>query len=476
MLVAAKEAAIQGKLMYPTIVRNLLFPLHEKIMRRPTFDFAGELEKTQWLSRDALEQLQLDKLKALLNIAVAHSPWHAERIHNAQIPLSANQTLSFADLARLPTMDKSDAQSHREQIAWPGVPGGRSLYNTGGSSGQPLIFYYGKERQASDAANRIRARRWWGTDLGQREVYLWGAPVELAKTDRIKQFRDRLMNQLLLNAFEMSVENMQRYMQAIEKFQPTCIYGYASSLTLFARHIETQGKTLHLPHLKVVCTTGEPLYPNQRTIIQRVFGVPAANEYGSRDAGFIAHESPQGQMLTSSETMILEILGPSGQPVAPGQTGEAVITGLHSQAQPFIRYRTGDMIKASAEHCKAGRGLHVIDEVVGRSTDFIVAADGTIMHALAVIYVLRAIEGMGEFKIIQHSTIELEVQFVPANNYANDSGWQQIAEQEITVQLKQRLGQNTDIILKKLDKIPPEKSGKHRYVVSHVALPDGYTG
>ncbi len=462
--------------MYPTIVRNLLFPLHEKIMRRPTFDFAAELEKTQWLSRDALEQLQLDKLKALLNIAVAHSPWHAERIHNAQIPLAANQTLSFADLARLPTMDKSDAQSHREQIAWPDVPGGRSLYNTGGSSGQPLIFYYGKERQASDAANRIRARRWWGADLGQREVYLWGAPVELVKTDRIKQFRDRLMNQLLLNAFEMSVDNMQRYTQAIEKFQPTCIYGYASSLTLFARHIETQGKTLHLPHLKVVCTTGEPLYPNQRTIIQRVFGVPAANEYGSRDAGFIAHESPQGQMLTSSETMILEILDPNDQPVAPGQTGEAVITGLHSQAQPFIRYRTGDMIKASAEQCKAGRGLHVIDEVVGRSTDFIVAADGTIMHALAVIYVLRAIEGMGEFKIIQHSTTELEVQFVLANDYANDSGWQQMAEQEITVQLKQRLGQSTDIILKKMDKIPPEKSGKHRYVVSHVALPDGYTG
>ncbi|MEZ0174966.1 MAG: phenylacetate--CoA ligase family protein [Candidatus Reddybacter sp.] len=462
--------------MYPKLVRNLLFPLHEKIMHRPTFAFAAELEKTQWLSRDALEQLQLDKLKALLNIAVAHSPWHAERILDAQLPLAASQTLSFADLARLPTMGKSDAQSHRDQIAWPGVPGGRSLYNTGGSSGQPLIFYFGKERQASDAANRIRARRWWGTDLGEREVYLWGAPVELAKTDRIKQCRDRLMNQLLLNAFEMSVENMQRYAQAIEKFQPTCIYGYASSLTLFAKHLETQGKTLHLPQLKVICTTGEPLYPNQRATIQSVFGVPVANEYGSRDAGFTAHESPQGQMLVSSETMILEILDPNGQPVAPGETGEAVITGLHSQAQPFIRYRTGDRVKASAEQCKAGRGLHVIDEVVGRSTDFIVAADGTIMHALAVIYVLRAIEGMGEFKIIQHSTTELEVQFVPAAEYANDSHWQQMAEQAITAQLKQRLGQGTDILLKKMDKIPPEKSGKYRYVVSHVALPDGYTG
>lgn len=181
-------------------------------------------------------------------------------------------------------------------------------------------------------------------------------------------------------------------------------------------------------------------------------------------------------MLASSETMILEILDANGQAVAPGETGEAVITGLHSQAQPFIRYRTGDMLKASAEHCKAGRGLHVIDEIVGRSTDFIVAADGTIMHALAVIYVLRAIEGMGEFKIIQHSTTEIEVQFVPAPEHTNDTRWQQQAEAAISSQLKQRLGQSTEIILHKMTKIPAEKSGKHRYVVSHVTLPDGYTG
>ena len=456
----------------PKLVNSLVFPVHERLCKRPTYAFAAELEKSQWLSRDAIEQHQLDKLKALLNVALAHSPWHAERILKTQMPLATKQTLTFEDLARLPTMDKGDAQRHREHIAWAGVPGGRSLYNTGGSSGQPLIFYYGKERQASDAANRIRARRWWGANLGEREVFLWGAPVELAKTDRIKQVRDRLMNQLLLNAFDMSVKNMQHYALAIEKFQPTCIYGYASSLALFAQHIENQGKSLHLPHLKVVCTTGEPLYPNQRDLIQAVFGVAVANEYGSRDAGFTAHESPEGQLLVSSETMILEILDPNGLPVAPGEIGEAVITGLHSQAQPFIRYRTGDMIKASGEHCKAGRGLHVIDEVVGRSTDFIVAADGTIMHALAVIYVLRAVEGMGEFKIIQHSTREIEVQYVPADEHSNDIRWQQTTEQVITTQLQQRLGKNTEIILHKMAKIPPEKSGKHRYVVSHVVLPE----
>lgn len=444
-------------------------------MKRPTFTYAADLEKTQWLSRAAVEQLQLNKLKALLSIAVEHSPWHAQRIRDAQIPMGAEQTPTLEDLAQLPTMDKSDAQAHRDQIAWADVPGGGSLYNTGGSSGQPLIFYYGKWRQASDAAGRIRARRWWDVDIGDKEVYLWGAPVELAKTDRVKQIRDRVMNQLLLNAFDMSIENMELYSQAIEKFQPKCIYGYASSLTLLATHIKQRGRPIHLPQLKVVCTTGEPLYPNQRAIIQQVFGSPVANEFGSRDIGFTAHESPEGQMLLLSESMILEVLDSHGQAVAPGETGEAVITGLCSQAQPFIRYRTGDMVKASAEQCLAGRGLHVIDEVVGRSTDFIVAADGTIMHALAVIYVLRAIEGIGEFKIIQHSTRELEVQFVSNPETISDSQWQQGAEREMTLQLKQRLGQSTNIILNKMDKIPPEKSGKYRYVVSHVPLPANYS-
>jgi len=106
-----------------------------------------------------------------------------------------------------------------------------------------------------------------------------------------------------------------------------------------------------------------------------------ANEFGSRDIGFTAHETPAGQMLLLSEHIVLEALDLDGNPVPPGAMGEAVLTALCSEAQPFIRYRTGDMVRLGGETCSEGRGLHVIDEVVGRSTDFVVRADGTIMHA-----------------------------------------------------------------------------------------------
>ena len=449
----------------PVIARRLVYPLHERLMKRPTFGYLDELERSQWLTRDEVERLQERKLTELLMTAFEHTPWHRERILEAGIDPHRHVTLE--ELRKLPVMDKEDAARHGDRMVWHGVPGGTFRYNTGGSSGKPLIFYYGRRRQASDAAGRMRARRWWGVEPGEPEVYLWGAPVELNKTDRIKTLRDRLLNQMVLNAFEMTPENMDQYAVAIQSFQPGCIYGYASSLALFAAHVIDRPISLSLPRLKVVCTTGEPLFEHQRQLIHKAFGVPVANEFGSRDIGFTAHETPDGQMLLMSESIILEVLDPDGLPVQPGETGEAVMTALESVAQPFLRYRTGDMVRVSGDACSSGRGLHVINEVLGRCTDFVVRSDGTIMHALAVIYVLREVPGVAEFKIYQHTVHELEVLVVP------DAHWRDAARAAIEAGLRQRLGEDVRINLQLVDAIPPETSGKHRYVVSRVPLPEG---
>ncbi len=446
--------------MNPWLARKLIYPLHERLMQRPTFAYLQSLEQSQWYEPEAMRALQLEKLKALLAVAEQHCPWHAARIRQAGLDVAA---MSLDDLQRLPTMTKRDAIAHGQDMVWRDVPGGAFKYNTGGSSGEPLIFYFGRWRQASDAAGRMRARRWWGVDVGEREVYLWGAPVELNKTDRLKTWRDRLLNQLVLNAFEMSPTNMDRYIEAIEAYQPRCIYGYASSIALLAAHAKRRGRRLRLPVLKVVCTTGEPLYDHQRELIGEVFGAPVASEYGSRDIGFTAHESPTGQMLLMNESIILEILDGDDCPVAAGEIGEVVLTGLCSQAQPFIRYRTGDMARQTDEHCREGRSLQVIGEVMGRSTDFVVRADGTIMHALAVIYVLRAVEGVEAFKFIQHRVDGVEIQLV------KNEQWTNAAETEIIRGIRARLGEQVEVELRYFDRLPPEASGKHRYVVSHVA-------
>jgi phenylacetate-CoA ligase len=446
----------------PAWIARSVYRAQEAAMHRPTFALLAELERTQWLSREGIEACQAQRLNQLLAGALAHSPWHAGRLRGAGLDEKVHAgNVTLADLARLPTMNKRDARDNVEQLVWRNVPGGVFQYTTGGSSGEPLIFYFGRARQAADAAGRLRARRWWGVNPGDREVYLWGAPVELSKTDRIKTLRDRLVNQLLLNAFEMSSARMDDYLIAIRAWNPKAIYGYASSLALLAAHAESRSIRPKLPALRVVSTTGEPLFPHQRELIERVFGVPVSVEYGARDAGLMALESPDGVLLQMSETHLLEVLDGAGSPV---EEGEAVITSLVSEAQPFIRYRTGDVVRRSGRTDPGGRSLAVLDAVVGRQTDFIVAADGRIMHALAVIYVLRAIPGVAQFKLIQHAIDRLEVQVVP------DARWNDAAREAVHDGLRARLGPALNIDLKLLDAIAPEASGKHRYVVSHVPL------
>lgn len=449
----------------PAWLARSIFRAQETAMRRPTFAVLAELERSQWLSPDAMCDYQTRRLNVLLQSALAHSPWHAARLHAAGLAAAVREgAMTLFDLTRLPTMNKRDARDNVKHLVWHDAPGGVFQYTTGGSSGEPLIFYFGRARQTADAAGRLRARRWWGVEPGEREVYLWGAPVELNRTDRIKTLRDRLVNQLLLNAFEMSPARMDDYLHAIQRWNPKAIYGYASSLALLAAHAEARGPKPRLSALRVVSSTGEPLFPHQRELIERVFGVPVSVEYGARDAGLMALESPEGELLQMSETHIVEVLDDAGD---PAEEGEAVITSLVSEAQPFIRYRTGDVVRRSGRTDPGGRGLEILDAVVGRQTDFIVAADGRIMHALAVIYVLRAVPGVAQFKLIQHAVDQLEVLVVP------DARWNNNARETILSGLRARLGPTLQTELRLLEAIAPEVSGKHRYVVSHVPLHDG---
>ncbi|WP_022948515.1 phenylacetate--CoA ligase family protein [Methylohalobius crimeensis] len=460
-MIISELTAKASACILPSALHRQIYRGHEFLLGRPTFPYLAELEKTQYLSRNQLEALQLQRLKQLLQSAEAHCPWHGQRMQAAGID---PKDLTWDKFRQLPLMTKQDARQHGREIVWRHAPGGIFPYNTGGSTGEPLIFYFGRKRQAADAACRIRARRWWGVDVGDREAFLWGAPTELNRTDWIKSLRDRLCNQRLFNAFAMSPQHMDRYLDELERFRPKTLYGYASSLSLLAEHSERRGRIPDLSSLKVIYTTGEPLYPHQRELIGRIFNAPVANEYGARDAGLIALESPTGQMLINSEWILVEILDDRGNPVPEGELGEVVITNLASEVQPFIRYRTGDRARRSRESCRQARGLEVLDEVEGRSTDLIVRSDGTVMHALALIYVLRETPGVKQFKIVQTDFKHLLVLMV-----TEPRSWKQENATRIQNKLKQRLGENTTITLKYTDYISPEKSGKYRYVVSQVS-------
>ena len=95
-------------------------------------------------------------------------------------------------------MTKADARENGEAMRWFGVPGGTFRYNTGGSTGQPLIFQFGRWRQASGRGGPNPRPALVGRhDVGTTARSICGARrSELAKTDLIKTIRDRMLNQL----------------------------------------------------------------------------------------------------------------------------------------------------------------------------------------------------------------------------------------------------------------------------------------
>jgi phenylacetate-CoA ligase len=444
---------------YTKFVSGALFPLHERLKGHSTVSAFRSMERSQWLSPAELHQLQILRLRDFLVRIGSDVPYYRELFKSLDFEPAGLDSLK--DLQRLPLTGKSDIRANMDRLKAESA-GVLEKFSTGGSSGEPLIFYRGKERVSHDVAAKWRATRWWDVDIGDPEIVVWGSPIELGSQDRVRVVRDRLLRTELLSAFEMSNANLLQFTQRIRKFKPRMMFGYPSSLALLAEYVTNNGYKVDDLGIKVVFVTSERLYDHQRKAIEAAFGAPVANGYGGRDAGFIAHECPHGAMHITAEDIVVEIVDEDGGALPFKEKGEIVITHLSTGDFPFVRYRTGDVGSLSGDACPCGRGLPLLAEIEGRSTDFVKAADGTVLHGLALIYVLREIPAVEEFKIIQESITSITVQLVTS---ASDT---EQLEKTVTEQFRHRLGDSLVVTFDYVSQIEREASGKFRYVISRL--------
>lgn len=446
--------------MYTTLVSRIVFPLQERLKHHSTVAVHGEMERTQWLSAREIRDIQADRYRQLMAHAADHVPFYRDLLR--RIGMSVAEASRLASLPKLPLLDKATIRANTDAMR--SEKAGKLIRgNTGGSSGEPLIFYLGMERVSHDVAAKWRATRWWGVDIGDPEIVVWGSPIELGAQDRVRMIRDAVFRTELLPAFEMSEAKLDLFLERIRRRRPRMLFGYPSSISHIARHALARGVVMTDLGIKVAFVTSEKLYDHQRAVITEAFGCPVANGYGGRDAGFLAHECPAGGMHVTAEDVVLEIVDDQGVPQPPGVSGEIVVTHLASRDFPFIRYRTGDRGILDDRPCQCGRGLPLLGEIQGRTTDFVVARDGTVMHGLALIYVLRELPGIEGFKIVQESLTSLRVMVVRGDGYTTAT------DQAIRDGLARRMGEGVDIVIEHVESIAPEKSGKFRYVVSRVA-------
>jgi phenylacetate-CoA ligase len=449
---------------YTRLVSGLLFPLHERLKGHDSPAVLRRLEETQWWKPERLRALQVERLQALIGRAFEQVPYYRELMQARGF--GPDDIRGLEDLGRFPLLTKPDIRAHSEALKARDARGLAS-FNTGGSSGEPLIFYIGKERVSHDVAAKWRATRWWDVDIGDREVVVWGSPIELSAQDLVRVLRDRLLRTRLIPAFEMSQANLDRFVAEIRAFRPRMLFGYPSSLSLIARHARMRGQPMDDLGVKVAFVTSERLYDDQRAAIEEGFACPVANGYGGRDAGFIAHACPEGSLHITAEDIIVEVVDSTGDAVPPGVAGEIVVTHLATGDFPFVRYRTGDVGVLSGHTCACGRGLPVLAEIQGRTTDFVVARDGTVMHGLSLIYVLRGVPGIDKFKIVQESLDHTRIQLVLT------AAFDRTRLVEIERGIQARLGAGVRVDLEPVSDLAVERSGKFRYVVSKVPVAGG---
>jgi len=448
--------------LYTRFCSGVLFPLHERLKGHHSVALRRRLEQSQWWPAERIAEYQAQRLRAFLTDIGRHVPFYVERFRDIGFEPTALRTA--ADLQALPLLDKAQMRAAGDRLK-AGDAGPLTRYNTGGSSGEPLIFYTGKARKSHDVAAKWRATRWWGVDIGDPELVVWGSPVELGAQDRVRQLRDALLRSRLLPAFEMSAANLDHFVACIRHAKPAMLFGYPSSLALIARHARARGVAMDDLGIRVVFVTSERLYDDQRADITGVFGAPVANGYGARDAGFIAHQCPAGSLHLSAEDVVVETLLADGAAAGIGVPGEIVVTHLATRDFPFVRYRTGDVGVLGDELCACGRTLPVLRSVEGRTTDFVVAQDGTVMHGLALIYTMRDLPGVAQFRIEQLSLEETRVQVVAG------AAFDAAAERRIGQDFRARLGADVQVRVERVPEIAAEASGKFRYVVSRVAVP-----
>src|SRR5690606_25388228 len=123
---------------YTSAVSRVLFPMHERLKGHRSVRVRESIEQSQWWEPRRLRELQLQRLQALLSQAEQHVPYYRDVF--ARLGLSARDVRSFDDLSVLPLLAKGDIRRHMEALKSERARG-LMRFNTGGSTGEPLIFW-----------------------------------------------------------------------------------------------------------------------------------------------------------------------------------------------------------------------------------------------------------------------------------------------------------------------------------------------
>lgn len=328
----------------------------------------------------------------LLNAALADA--RTVPFYQARLASCAARVDSLDDFcASVPVTTKADLQGARTLLGRPTPPD--RVMKTGGSTGEPLAVGFRKSDAVPDSASRMIVRAWYGVDPADRLFLFWGhshlmgaGAARYLNTAR-RAAADRVLGYCRADAYHLDRPSLRRAADGYRNCRPGYVLGYTTALVALADHVRAHD---HRP--KVVIATAEGFADDaERAHVAEAFGAPVAMEYGSVEAGLLAHEHPAGGYRTLWDMALVEAL-----PRTDGGPGQRLlVTTLSCPYTPLLRYEIGDAAEGIR---RTGPSVTGFDRLLGRENDCIRLPDGKVLHSELVAHAVREVPRVRRFQLV----------------------------------------------------------------------------
>lgn len=292
-------------------------------------------DKREIRSPAARLKSQIAALQTLIAHAKKASPYYRDILKDVK----PAKITSLAALAKLPVTRKSDlAPRQKAMPPLGGLLAGKpsEIANVFQSPG-PLYEAYGRPTAKMKDPWRF-ARAMWAAGCRPGDLVHNTFSYHLTPAGRMTEGSAHAIG---CPVFPAGVGNTELQLDAIIQLQPRVYCGTPSFLKILLEKAKESGKPA--TSLTKGLVGGEALPPSLRAELKSL-GAEVLQSYGTAELGLIAYESKAMEGMILDEDVIVEIVRPgTGDPVAPGEVGEVVVTVLANPVYPMIRFATGDL-------------------------------------------------------------------------------------------------------------------------------------
>jgi len=268
--------------IHSTLVKKWFFPLSQRLRGCNYQDKLDEARKNLSLSREEIRHLQFKKLSQLLHHSYLNVPYYRDSFNH--LGIKPEDIRSWDDFKKLPILSKSEVREHNQRFLSEKPRTPLRKYRTGGSTGTPLKVFTSETAIAAEYACRFRAFDYWGIEIGDRLVQIWGQTynIDTSISGHINKMVYKPVKNLLFNRREIPTntfgeKDLEKQWNFLKKFKPAYIRAYPSALYLLAQYIIENNYDGHSLVLKLIITGAEILYDWQQETFEDIFGCSVMN-------------------------------------------------------------------------------------------------------------------------------------------------------------------------------------------------------